>query len=205
MLLVYLLSVLHAATALAQTVIVTVQPPIPSDVPQWASDRLFTSAVLNSTNTYRAEHNASDVTWNETLARFASAHLDDDDGGGGCDFEHSGGPYGENLAIGYPNVTASVEAWGDERGGYDFGAAEFSPETGHFTQLVWKDTTDVGCERRLCGRRGWYLACEYWPRGNVQGQFEAQVEPQEGGSSRLGPQRGALLACLVLVWCRGLL
>jgi hypothetical protein len=57
-------------------------------------------------------------------------------------------------------------------------------ETGHFTQLVWKDTTSVGCGRTECNGRddggapGWYLVCEYWPHGNVIGAFEENVQEQ---------------------------
>lgn len=175
--------------------VVTVAPPIPSDVPEWKKDDLFTSAILNSTNVYRSEHNASDVTWNETLADFASDYLDDVED---CAFEHSGGPYGENLAIGYPNATASVEGWGEERDKYKFGNPGFTHDTGHFTQLVWKNTTDVGCDRKLCGEKGWYLVCEYWPRGNVMDQFKEEVDKQSRGAvSRPGLWVGVLVAACI--------
>jgi uncharacterized protein YkwD len=160
------------SAANARVDVVTLPPSVPSDVPEFNDTELFTSAVLNSTNTYRSQHNASDVTWNDTLADFASDYLEEGD----CEFEHSGGPYGENLAMGYGNATASVEAWGNERDEYDFDDGEFSTETGHFTQLVWKNTTDVGCGRRLCGTSGWFLVCEYWPPGNVIGEFVDQVQ-----------------------------
>ena len=164
-----------AACALAD--VVTVAPPIPSDVPQWNKTALFTSAILNSTNFYRKEHNASAVEWNATLADFAGTYLN----GSNCSFEHSGGPYGENLAIGYANATVSVEGWGDERKEYNFGDPGFTHDTGHFTQLVWKNTTAVGCDRRLCGEKGWYLVCEYWPRGNIEGEFGEEVDKQSNG------------------------
>ncbi|KAF6801055.1 SCP-like extracellular protein [Colletotrichum musicola] len=184
--------------AAAQTTIVvttiTESAPRPTDEPEWNSDSTFTSAVLNSTNTYREQHDAQDVSWNDTLARFAADYLD---GMSDCDFEHSGGPYGENLARGYPNATASVEAWGDERDDYDFRAAEFEEETGHFTQLVWKNTTDVGCARKLCEDDGWYLVCEYWPRGNFGGLFEEQVGERVSFGTRNVP--GALVAFCVAV------
>lgn len=107
--------------------------------------------------------------------------------GSECDFEHSGGPYGENLALGCNEVTECVELWGDEQEQYDYGDPDFSEETGHFTQLVWKNTTAVGCGSRLCGTRGWYLVCEYWPRGNVIGQFGEQVGRQVSGTGASGP------------------
>lgn len=163
---------------------VTVAPSIPSDEPSYSRFPTFTSAILNSTNIYREQHNASSLSWNFTLEDFARDYLDDMSGNS-CDFEHSGGPYGENLAMGYKNATAAVEAWGDEREEYDFGNQGFDEETGHFTQLVWKNTTDVGCARKLCDERGWYVVCEYWPRGNVQDQYDDQVQEEEGLASGL--------------------
>ncbi|KAI9158977.1 Protein PRY2 [Paramyrothecium foliicola] len=189
------LTALLLGPAAAETVTVTAPPSIPSEEPEFVDDDTFTSAILNSTNTFRTQHNASDLSWNDTLAEFAVDYLEEAD----CEFEHSGGPYGENLAIGYPNTTASIEAWGNERDKYDFGDAEFDEETGHFTQLVWKNTTDVGCGRRLCGERGWYLACEYWPRGNVAEQFEAEVEEQEGTAGISKPSSLALVAAVAAV------
>jgi hypothetical protein len=60
--------------------------------------------------------------------------------------------YGENLAYGYGNVSAAVVAWGEEREMYNFGKPTgFTEETGHFTQLVWKSTTQVGCAAFNCG------------------------------------------------------
>ncbi|KXJ96200.1 CAP domain-containing protein [Microdochium bolleyi] len=185
---------------------ITIMPSSTPSVSPDLTDETFTSAVLNSSNTYRAQHGASDFRWNKTLEDFASEYLDKvapkpdtGDKPPQCKFEHSGGPYGENLAIGCNSAAGCVEAWGDERKlGYPFGAADgFSMETGHFSQLVWKNTSDVGCARRECAgdkgyTRGWYLVCEYWPRGNVGGQYAQMVgnyegsEPLGGGGDRLG-------------------
>lgn len=178
-------------SAPVQVITVTAPPSIPSTAPQFTDNALFTSAILNSTNFYRREHNASTITWNNTLSTFASSYLNSMgaeslDSGSECDFSHSGGPYGENLALGCNEVTGCVELWGDEREQYDYNDPGFSEETGHFSQLVWKNTTTVGCGSRLCGTRGWYLVCEYWPRGNVIGQFGEQVGRQVSGTGASG-------------------
>ncbi|KAF2730407.1 PR-1-like protein [Polyplosphaeria fusca] len=146
---------------------------------EYTDDEVFKDAVLNSTNTFRRQHNATKLAWNETSAKFAASNSKE------CIFEHSGGPTGENLASGYPNATSSIEAWGHEREEYDFDKATFSKTTGHFTQLVWKSTTSLGCARTRCDSRsvdhgdaapGWYLVCEYFPPGNVIGRFKENVQ-----------------------------
>ena len=40
------------------------------------SDTEFRSSMLNSTNFYRAQHNATDLTWNETLATYATSYAE---------------------------------------------------------------------------------------------------------------------------------
>lgn len=87
---------------------------------EYSDDDTFQNAVLDITNLYRRQHNASVLTWNNTLAEYAKEWSKN------CEFEHSGGPPGENLASGYPNVTVSIEAWGNERDDYDFEKGEFS-------------------------------------------------------------------------------
>lgn len=185
----------------AAIVTITAAPAVPSNEPSYSIASSFTSAILNSTNTYRRQYNASSLSWNTTLEKFATSYLQSDTT---CRFAHSGGPYGENLAIGYPNATASVEAWGNEEAKYNFNDPGFSEETGHFTQLVWKTTTTVGCGRKLCGTRGWFVVCEYWPRGNVGGEYAKEVDRSVdgGGGTRLsGPVVAAVAVVVSLVQC----
>ncbi|OSS53856.1 hypothetical protein B5807_01370 [Epicoccum nigrum] len=153
------------------------QSPSPSSSPQYTDPTLFQTTTLETTNRYRREHAAAPLAWNASLALAAQAWSD------GCKFTHSGSPSGENLAAGYGNVTAAVEAWGEEREKYDFAKGGFSDETGHFSQLVWRATASVGCARTECnggqgGAPGWYIVCEYFPAGNVLGLFQENVLPQ---------------------------
>ncbi|KAL4748867.1 CAP domain-containing protein [Aspergillus terricola var. indicus] len=183
-----IVTVTETATATA-TAITTTTPEVPQDH-SYTSPSQFRSSILRTTNAYRNAHNASNLSWNQTLAEYAK------DWAKGCKWEHSSGPYGENLAYGYRNASSAVTAWGDEAALYDFSKPMgFTEETGHFTQLVWKSTREVGCAAVDCGltdlddeererAQGWYVVCEYMPAGNVVGAddgleyFRANV--QEG-------------------------
>jgi len=131
------------AAAAASTITMST-PPAPTST-SYIKNTDFQEVMLSTHNFFRLEHNVSALTWNDTLATFASSYAKK------CEFEHSGGAYGENLAAGYQNATAAVEGWGNERQGYDFKKPTgFSEKTGHFTQLVWANTTMVGCGREAC-------------------------------------------------------
>ncbi|KAK3629323.1 hypothetical protein LTR56_018098 [Elasticomyces elasticus] len=147
----------------------------------------FGAAILNSTNYYRAQHQADALTWDDALASYAQDYAEK------CAWQHSDGPYGENLAEGYTNPTFAVDAWAGEEQKYNYRKAKFSESTGHYTQLVWKNTTAVGCGAVECntsgsnGIKGWMMVCEYSPRGNVVGHFKQEVaKPGESSTDRLG-------------------
>ena len=60
--------------------------------------------------------------------------------------------------------------------GYKYGESpSCNPETGHMTQVVWKDSTEVGC---AVAETKWnpgscIWACNYSNPGNVQGNTDA--------------------------------
>lgn len=126
--------------------------------------------IVSYHNKVRAIHHVGELTWSAELAGYASNYL----AGDYCDFKHSGGPHGENLALGYLSIDEAQEAWYMEKDLYDYAAGRFSLSTGHFTQLVWKDTNEVGCATAECPR-GTFLVCEYSPQGNIIGQFQENV------------------------------
>lgn len=53
-------------------------------------------------------------------------------------------------------------------------SGSYSPATGHWTQVVWKSTTAVGCGAARCSF-GSFVVCRYSPPGNVMGQFAQNV------------------------------
>jgi uncharacterized protein YkwD len=80
--------------------------------------------------------------------------------------------YGENL-FEITGATASsaqvVNAWAAESRNYDYGSNRCRGVCGHYTQIVWRDTKEVGCAvARGGGREVW--ACDYVPPGNWVGK-----------------------------------
>lgn len=136
-----------------------------------ASD--FQTEILNEHNAKRALHGVSDLTWDSTLEAYAQNYADDYDCSG--TLTHSGGQYGENLAIGY-TTTGAVDAWYSEGDDYTYGSG--CSVYDHFTQVVWKSTTKVGCGYKKCGSYwGTYIICSYDPAGNYVGECDSNVTP----------------------------
>ena len=67
-----------------------------------------------------------------------------------------------------------VESWASEAQWYDDETNECrAPEDqscGHYTQIVWADTTKVGCGMSVCDSKGQIWVCDYYPAGNVLSQ-----------------------------------
>jgi hypothetical protein len=133
-------------------------------------------------NEWRLRAGVPPVRWNEDLAAGAQEYADT------CPSGHSSNEYrqdvggfnqvGENLYSG-TDVLNGIALFADERLLYEFGTVieedTFTP-IGHYTQMVWSDTTDVGCAVGNCGM--WRTVCWYGPAGNYLG--EAPYGESEG-------------------------
>jgi pathogenesis-related protein 1 len=104
----------------------------------------------------------------------------------GCRLEHSRScRYGENLAwySGYSPTAEEVvvEGWASEEACYSYGrflttdgctpACDDSGGCGHYTQIIWAATRDVGCAVESCGDGSEVWVCNYAPVGNVVGEL----------------------------------
>ena len=55
---------------------ITEAPAQPTNEPTYVDDGAFRDAVLNSTNFFRQEHNASALAWNDSLSDFGRDYAD---------------------------------------------------------------------------------------------------------------------------------
>jgi len=138
----------------------------------------FPNALVDAHNRARAKHCAPPLRWSAKIAasaqRWANTLRDR-----GCPLAHSSGQYGENLAAGTPGMLAAasvVALWYEEVKRYSFASGGFSMKTGHFTQLVWRGTKEVGCGVAHCKNLDVWV-CQYDPPGNVQGQYRENIRP----------------------------
>ncbi|EEF40264.1 pathogenesis-related protein 1 [Ricinus communis] len=123
-------------------------------------------------NEVRAELGLGPVRWNEKLALYARKYIQTKVET--CILEHSNGPYGENLAKGSGEGFSGVDAvklWADEKPNYDYLSNSCAGGMcGHYTQIIWRDTKEIGCAKTKC-KDGWtYISCNYDPPGNYIGE-----------------------------------
>jgi uncharacterized protein YkwD len=156
------------------------RPPAASSAPGASSAPASgeSKAWIDAHNRVRAKHCAAPLTWSAKLAQ-AAQQWANALRAKSCSFGHSGGAYGENLAAGTSGTLAPasvVGMWYDEVSQYRFPDGGFSMKTGHFTQVVWRGTRQVGCGRSQCNGMDIYV-CEYDPPGNWEGQYRDNVLP----------------------------
>lgn len=135
-------------------------------------------ANLDQHNLYRSElaqgktfpgvygRNIQKLAWSDKLAQSAQEYANQ------CKFDHPGGPFGENLAyewhwaennvVNTKEIGAdSVDKWQSETEFFkgEFNLANennkiffgpFYSNAGHYTQMMWDDTTQLGCGIALC-------------------------------------------------------
>lgn len=83
---------------------------------------------------------------------------------------------GVNVFRGYCGASwqpsDAVAAWGEEAQHYDYGSNSCAAgkECGYYKQMVWRESTQVGCASVDCASGETLMACHYEPQGNVMGQ-----------------------------------
>uniref|UniRef100_A0A0N5BJE1 SCP domain-containing protein n=1 Tax=Strongyloides papillosus TaxID=174720 RepID=A0A0N5BJE1_STREA len=137
--------------------------------------------ILKESNEYRAAHDAKPLSVDPAIEKKAQAYAEHLAKIGQMvhDPKNHQDKLGENLAFGSPVIAhIGVKLWYDEIKDYNFNSQGFKHGTGHFTQLVWKSSSKVGCGV-AAGSSGVFTVCKYSPPGNLQGAYKENVSPKK--------------------------
>lgn len=143
----------------------------------------FEEDFLAAHNLYRRNHGVPPLELSKKLCKYAEEwakvlvkkgrmeHRDQQD-------------YGENIFYAWssdPNFSVSgkdpVDKWYDEIKDHRFGREPSNLGSGHFTQVVWEDSKEVGVGMARSKDGHIYVVANYNPPGNIMGSFAKKVRP----------------------------
>lgn len=146
------------------------------------------AAIVAAHNKWRAQVGVPGLRYSPELAASAQAWADELKRTNHCRMRHSKpeGQYGENLywssavvwldgrrELSKVPAEKPIDSWGSEKRDYDDAKNSCKPGKmcGHYTQMVWKTSTQVGCAMAVCeDSQEQVWVCQYQPAGNVVGR-----------------------------------
>jgi len=141
----------------------------------------FQQSALDAHNKYRRKHHVGNLVLSKDLCNIAQKYAETMARTG--NFAHSRGKYngknmGENLFACYGiKITGKMmtDDWYNEVSQYNFNNPGFVSGTGHFTQVVWKGSREVGFGFAQARDGYYYGVANYYPAGNYLNEFEENV------------------------------
>lgn len=133
----------------------------------------FKDDMLKQHNYWRAQVGVTPLQWSDNLAKSAEKWVKTL-ARKGCDLQHSNSEYGENLWMGMGEYSAIeiVDSWASEQKHYNAttNTCANGEVCGHYTQMVWESSTELGCATITCNN-GWTIViCQFNPPGNYVGE-----------------------------------
>jgi len=147
--------------------------------------------IVLAHNRIRNRYKLSNLSWSNQLAKFSQQWANHLKSTNNCQMRHRPHRgqhktnYGENLLWASPlkwsdgrievqkfTSTMVVDDWASEVDYYDYPSnrCHSNKQCGHYTQIVWRDTRQVGCARAICSDSSQVWVCSYDPPGNWAGK-----------------------------------
>ena len=138
----------------------------------------YRQEALEAHNNKRGLHNCSPLKLNEKLCKIAKKcanKISNGDSFIGNFYE--GKILGENISI-FKDIHLDpkeiCEEWYNEKEKYDRENPKYQNNTGHFTQMIWKETKEIGFGFNK-NKGTYYVVVYYYPPGNTLGEFQENV------------------------------
>ncbi|CAH0766664.1 unnamed protein product [Bemisia tabaci] len=148
-------------------------------------EKIYIDDILAAHNKYRTIHQAPRLTLDPALALRAEHYAEELARRVPRENRTRSLGFGVNTAIFNGDIDVAgdfvVEEWYHQINHYPFDGEPSARElrkVRKFTQVVWKSTEFIGCAQKRNGLRLVFV-CYYWPPGNIPGEFEDEVLPQE--------------------------
>lgn len=147
--------------------------------------------MLAAHNQVRASLGIAPLHWSGQMAAYAQQWAEHLARHNGCEMQHRTHAHadllkvGENLYWASPlrwsdgrievqqiSPTRVAQDWASEQADYNYAGNTCRPgaQCGHYTQMVWRSTTEVGCGMTVCGNQAQLWVCNYNPPGNWVGE-----------------------------------
>ncbi|CAG5036509.1 unnamed protein product [Parnassius apollo] len=143
----------------------------------------FEEEFLRAHNEYRRRHGVPPLELNKKLCKYAEewAKILAKNG----QMEHRDqNEYGENIYYAWspdPNFKVSgrvpVDKWYNEINLHVFGREPNDLQSGHFSQVIWEDSRELGVGVAKSKNGQVYVVANYFPPGNIMGRFSEKVKP----------------------------
>ncbi|XVE99820.1 hypothetical protein REPUB_Repub03eG0234400 [Reevesia pubescens] len=153
---------------------------------------------LDAHNAARKEVGVPSMKWDNVLEAYALNYSQGKISS--CELVRAVGPSGQNLAWSRGDLsgTEAVALWvDDEKNDYNLesGVCASGRICSHYTQVIWINSTQLGCAKVRCNNNGTFIACYYYPPGNIPGKrptdgIESLVEsvvPSPSPSPQINP------------------
>ncbi len=135
-------------------------------------DTIPVSQIVSVHNYYRRIVGSPDISWSDTLARYAQDWANKIAETG--QIHHSETKYGENIfwSTQKTDWTEVINSWASEQKYYHGGTVteEGLYKYGHYTQIIWRYTLYVGCGQAKTKGGLYVYVCQYKPAGNYIGE-----------------------------------
>jgi pathogenesis-related protein 1 len=140
-------------------------------------------AILAHHNNIRTQMGIPPLAWSESLSAYAQKWADFLAKSNNCAIKHrqdcgeNGMHFGENIFWGSSaKVFSAIDAsnsWYGEKKEYRYQKLSLANYhgTGHYTQMIWKDTQKMGVGMSICDNGSLIIVANYYPAGNMIGEY----------------------------------